>query len=158
MTIAIRRATTADAELVSSLGADVQAIHAAALPWRYKPPGPDTFSLAHAAALLAKADDHVFIAEIAGTPVGYAHAEIVRREETPFHHAQATIHLHAISVRPEHRRKGVGDALIAAVRSVGKDEGITLLSAEVWTFNETARAFFRRHGLMPYSERLWDRE
>jgi ribosomal protein S18 acetylase RimI-like enzyme len=67
------------------------------------------------------------------------------------------IHLHAIGVRREHRRKGVGDALIAAVRSAGKDEGITLLSAEVWTFNETARAFFRRHGLTPHAERLWDR-
>src|SRR5262245_25135989 len=120
MTVTIRRATAADAELISSLGADVQALHAAAMPWRYKAPGPDTFSPAHAAALLAKAEDHVFIAEIAGAPVGYAHAEIVRRDETPFHFAHAMIHLHAIGVRPEHRRKGVGDALIAAVRSAGK--------------------------------------
>jgi hypothetical protein len=32
MSIVVRRATTADAELVSALNADVQALHAAALP------------------------------------------------------------------------------------------------------------------------------
>ena len=121
--------------------------------------GPDTFPPAEAAALLAASRiTTCFIAEIDGAPVGYAYAEIVRRAETAFHYAYAMIYLHHISVRPEHRRKGVGDALLAAVRAAGKDEGVTLLTAEVWMFNETARAFFRRHGLTPYTERLWDRQ
>ena len=157
MTIAIRRATAADAELVSSLNTDVQALHAAALPWRFKPPGPNTFPPAEAEGLFEKPGHYVFIAEIDGAPVGYAHAEVVRRPETAFHYAHAMIHLHAISVRPERRRNCVGGALMAAVRSAGKDEGVALLTAEVWMFNEDARAFFRRHGLTPYTERLWDR-
>jgi hypothetical protein len=64
MTIAVRRATTADAELVSSLNADVQALHAAAVPWRFKPPGPDTFPSKDAEALLAKSGHVAFIAEL----------------------------------------------------------------------------------------------
>jgi len=67
------------------------------------------------------------------------------------------IHLHAISVRPEHRRQGVGNALLEAVRSFGKDQSITLMTSEVWVFNDDARAFFRRNGFSPYTERLWDR-
>jgi GNAT superfamily N-acetyltransferase len=157
MTIAVRRATTADAELVSSLNADVQALHAAAVPWRFKPPGPDTFPPAAAEALLARPGYHAFIAEIDGKPVGYAAAEIMRRAETPFHYAHAMIHLHHISVRPDSRRQGIGNALLAAVRSVGNDDGITMMTADVWVFNENARAFFRRHGLTPYVERLWER-
>jgi ribosomal protein S18 acetylase RimI-like enzyme len=157
MSIVVRRATTADAELVSALNVDVQALHAAALPWRFKPPGLGTFQPGDAEAMLRKPEHYLFIAEIASAAAGYAHAEIVRRVETAFHFAHAMIHLHAISVRPDYRRQGVGNALLAAVRSLFKDEGITLLSADVWTFNETARAFFRRHGLMPYMERLWDR-
>jgi diamine N-acetyltransferase len=157
MSIVVRRATTADSELVSSLNADVQGLHAAALPWRFKPPGPGTFQPADAEALLRKPEHYVFIAEAGSVPAGYAHAEIVRRVETAFHFAHAMIHLHAISVRPEHRRQGVGNALLVAMRAAGKEEGITLLTADVWTFNETARAFFRRHGLTPYVERLWDR-
>src|SRR5690348_2623049 len=119
MTIAIRRATVDEAELVSSLNADVQALHAAAQPWLFKPPGPNTFQPADAEALLRTPVHYVFIAEIAGAPAGYAYAEIVRRPETAFHFAHSLIHLHAISVRPEHRRKGVGDALVTAVRSAG---------------------------------------
>jgi ribosomal protein S18 acetylase RimI-like enzyme len=67
------------------------------------------------------------------------------------------IHLHHISVRPDSRRQGIGNALLAAVRSVGNDDGITMMTADVWVFNENARAFFRRHGLTPYVERLWER-
>jgi len=157
MSIVVRRATTADAELVSALNADVQALHAAALPWRFKPPGPGTFPPKDAEALLAKSDHLTFIAEVAGEPAGYASAEIVRRTETSFHHPFAMVHLHHISVRPDHRQQGVGNALLAAVRAAGKEQGITLLSADVYTFNERARAFFRRNGFSPYIERLWDR-
>jgi diamine N-acetyltransferase len=158
MRIIVRRATTDDAELVSSLNADVQALHAAALPWRFKPPGPGTFQPADAEPLLRKPEHYVFIAEIAGTPAGYAHAEIVRRAETAFHFAHAMIHLHAISVRPDYRRQGVGHALLAAVRAAGREQGITSMTAEVWAFNQDARAFFRRNGFSAYTERLWDRE
>ena len=157
MSIVIRRATTADAELVSALNADVQALHAAALPWRFKPPGPDTFPPAAAGALLARPGHVVFIAEMAGKPAGYAYAETIHRAETPFHYAHAMVYLHHISVRPEFRRQGVGNALLEAVRAVGKDQGITLMTAEVWVFNEDARAFFRRNGFSPHTERLWDR-
>jgi GNAT superfamily N-acetyltransferase len=58
-------------------------------------------------------------------------------------------------VRPAHRRKGIGEALLRAVRAAGEDHGITLLATDVWTFNEPARRFFARQGLAPYVEKLW---
>jgi hypothetical protein len=70
MTIIVRRAIVADAELVSALNADVQAIHAAALPWRFKPPGPESFPPAEASVLLSKSDHLVFIGEVASEAVG----------------------------------------------------------------------------------------
>jgi ribosomal protein S18 acetylase RimI-like enzyme len=153
----VRRADAADAETVSRLNADVQAVHAEALPWRFKPPGPDTFPPSAAAALLANAGNLVFIAEIDGVAAGYAYAEIVRREETAFHHAHQMVYLHHISVRPEMRRHGVGAALIGAVRRAAGEAGIDTVALDVWTFNEAARAFFRRHGFVAYNERLWSR-
>jgi ribosomal protein S18 acetylase RimI-like enzyme len=65
------------------------------------------------------------------------------------------IHLHHVSVKPEHRRHGVGSALLDAVRHSASSLGITLLTVEVWSFNEAARAFFRRQGSEQYIERLW---
>ncbi len=153
----VRRANPADAETVSALNADVQAIHAKAMPWRFKPPGPDTFPPSMAAALLANAGNVVFIAEIEGVAAGYAYAEIVRRAETSFHFADELVYLHHISVRPEFERHGVGGALIGAVRAAAREAGIDGLALDVWTFNETARVFFHRHGFVAYNERLWSR-
>ena len=43
MPATVRRATVADAALLSALNAEVQAIHAAALPGWFKPPGVEAF-------------------------------------------------------------------------------------------------------------------
>jgi ribosomal protein S18 acetylase RimI-like enzyme len=153
--ISIRQATPGDAELVSSLNVDVQAIHAAALPERFKRPGPASFTAAETHDLLAKADNLVLMAFTHSTPAGYAYAEIVRRPETSLTYAYQMIHLHHISVKPEHRRCGVGSALLDAVRHSASGLGITLLTVEVWSFNEAARAFFHRQGFDQYIERLW---
>jgi ribosomal protein S18 acetylase RimI-like enzyme len=157
MATVIRQATAADAEIVSSLNADVQALHASALPWRFKPPSPETFPPSDAAALLAQPSNLVFVAEVDSLPVGYAYAEVIQRPEAPFHHAHEMVHLHHISVRPAHRRQGVGHALLDAVCLAGSQRGIELLTLDVWTFNEEARAFFHRHGFTSYIERLWNR-
>jgi ribosomal protein S18 acetylase RimI-like enzyme len=157
MMIAVRRATAADAALVSALNADVQAIHAAALPWRFKPPKPDTFPAKEVVALLEKPESLVFLAHADGKPAGYAYAEVIRRPETSLTFAYETVHIHHVSVGAEYRRRGVGSALIGAVRASGLELGIALLTLDVWSFNEDARAFFQRNGFSRYIERLWCR-
>ena len=155
MAIIIRRVVEQDAAILGALNADVQAVHAAALPWLFKPPGPDTFSPGEVKRLLAEPENLVFIAEVDGTAAGYAYAEIQERPETPFVHAYVMVYLHHLSVRPAHRRHGVGSALIGAVRTAAAEAGIALVALDVWTFNDAARAFFRRHGFAAYHERMW---
>jgi ribosomal protein S18 acetylase RimI-like enzyme len=155
MAIVIRKAVEQDAAILGALNADVQAVHAAALPWLFKPPGPDTFSPGEVKRLLAEPDSLIFIAEVDGTAAGYAYAEIQERPETPFVHAYEMIYLHHLSVRPAHRRHGVGSALLGAVRTAAAEAGIALVALDVWTFNDAARAFFRRHGFAAYHERMW---
>ena len=154
---AVRLAVEADAAPLSSLNADVQALHAEALPWLFKPPGPETFTPADASALLAKPDNLVFLAEVGSDPAGYAYAEVVRRAETPLRYAYDEVHLHHISVRPAWRRRGVGEALIDAARQAASQRGIALLTLSAWSFNEGAWAFFRRQGFTTYNERMWSR-
>ncbi len=157
MSSVVRRATGADAELISALNADVQGLHAAALPWRFKPSGPESLPAAEALALIANPDHLVFIAEVDGEPAGYAYAGLISRHETSLHHASRTVYLHHLSVRPQYRRRGVGTRLLDAVRAAGRELGITLMAADVWTFNQEARAFFIRRGFEVYNERLWSR-
>ena len=74
---AVRRASEADAEVLSFLNTDVQSLHASALPEHFKPPGPDTFPATVARRLLANPSNLVFIAEVNSEPAGYAYAEVV---------------------------------------------------------------------------------
>jgi ribosomal protein S18 acetylase RimI-like enzyme len=155
MAAAIRRAMGVDAEAISSLNAEVQAIHAAALPRWFKPPDPTTFPPSAAAALIARPSNLIFIAEIDPAPAGYIYAEIVRHAETPWRYAHDMVYVHQIGVRAAHRRGGIGRDLLAAVRSAASEAGITLLALDVWSFNKDAQLFFRRCGFLPYNQRLW---
>jgi GNAT superfamily N-acetyltransferase len=157
MAILIRKAVERDAAILGVLNADVQALHAAALPWLFKPSGPDTFALCEVKPLLAQPENLFFIAEVDGVAVGYAYAELQEWPETPFTRAREMIYLHHISVRPAHRRQGVGSALMGAVRDAATGAGITPIVLDVWTFNEEARTFFRRRGFAAHSEKLWSR-
>ena len=157
MSILVRRASKADAEAISRLNADVQAVHAAALPGWFKPPSASTLPPEAAAELIGDPDSLVFLAELESEPAGYAYAEVIRRPEEPWREAYEMVYLHHISVRPARRRQGVGSALIEAVRSAAAEIGIALMGADIWSFNDAARAFFRRQGFTSFNERLWNR-
>ena len=158
MNIVVRRASDADAEVVSLLNADVQSLHASALPERFKPLGPDTFPATTARTLLGNPRNLVFIAEVDSEPAGYVYAEVVHLPESPLRHAWDEVHVHHISVRPAYRRKGLARALLDSVRAAGHEIGINAMTLQVWTFNEDAQAFFRQQGFTPYMLRLWNRQ
>ena len=155
--VTVRRATSADAELLSSLNAEVQAIHAAALPWWFKPSGPQEFPPAAASGLVDNPNNLVFVAEIDSDAAGYVYASVARHAETPWRHAYEMIYIHQIGVRAAHRRRGVGAALIAGVRAEAASRNVALLGLDVWSFNADAKAFFQSQGFAPYNERLWSR-
>ena len=49
------------------------------------------------------------------------------------------------------------EALLEAVREAAVTLKIELITLDVWSFNASARAFFRRNGFHIYNERLWNR-
>ena len=71
------------------------------------------------AGLVANPDNLVFVAEIDAAPAGYVYASVARHAETPWRRAYEMIYVHQIGVRAAHRRRGVGAALIGAVRADG---------------------------------------
>ena len=157
MKVIVREATEADADSISSLNSDVQAAHASAVPWLFKPAGPEAFPPDAVAELLDEPGNLVFIAEVESCPAGYVYAEIIDRPETSFNYAYQMIYIHHVSVRPTLRRQGVGRALLEAVQTEANKRDIRMISLDVWTFNDAARAFFSRSGFTAHSERLWKR-
>lgn len=153
MRIVVRPAGPADAELLGLLNADVQAVHATAFPALFKPPDPLAF-VAEATRLFDKPENLVFIAEADAAPAGYAYAAIVHEPETPLRYPREILTLHHLGVRPQLRGRGVGRALLDRVRSVARQRGIAAITVSVWTFNDEARALYRRYGFTPFQEQL----
>jgi hypothetical protein len=81
MTLRVRQAGTADAAVISALNADVQALHAAGFPERFKPPNAQTFPPADVAEILKQPGMLAFIADIDSAPAGYRLC--ARRRTTP---------------------------------------------------------------------------
>lgn len=150
----VRRACADDAELLVTLNGHVQAVHAALLPALFKPAGHSTLTPSDVHALLAMPETLALVASIDDQPAGYAYAEVRRRPENRYVYANDEVYLHHISVAPQARRQGVGTALLDAIRQAAAEHGIIRVALDVWTINDTARAFFRSHGFEPYNERL----
>ena len=147
--IEIRRARLSDAEALASLSADVQTHHADAIPQLFKAVGPATFPPAAVRELLDEKDRIVLVACAEKVVVGYASAQIQRRAETPFRHAVACLCIQWMGVLAGWRRKGVGRALIDALRVAAAEHGLALVTLDVWSFNTNAYAFYTAVGFHP---------
>ena len=151
----VRLATINDAERISLLNADVQKLHADALPRLFKPPSNETFSASTVIELLNDPNNYFFIGHIDGEAIGYIYAEIRCTPETTTRYAMAQLYIHHISIPPRHQHKGYGEKLIQVVKALAHDNGITTIALDVWSFNTYARAFFAKQGFTVFNERMW---
>lgn len=55
-----------------------------------------------------------------------------------------------IYVAPDHRRQGIGTALLKDAERRLRDRGVDRLALEVMAENESARRFYQRHGYTPH--------
>ena len=80
---------------------------------------------------------HTFVAEADGAVVGFASAHIL----------QGDGHLNELGVLPQHRRKGIARALLAAVMQACTAAQCEVFSLEVRESNEGAIALYTAFGL-----------
>ena len=87
----------------------------------------------------------VIMAEVAGEPVGFA---LFFQNFSTFRGCPG-IYLEDLFVRPEHRGRGIGKSLIAAVARVAVDRGAGRLDWAVLSWNTPAIDFYRSLGAVP---------
>jgi GNAT superfamily N-acetyltransferase len=95
-------------------------------------------------ARLAESDaDRVFVAEQEGAVVGFAtvHVSLAVEYEEP------AAKLSAIAVDEAHRRRGIGEALVAAAEEEARARGCCLLFLTTSERRADAHAFYERMGL-----------
>lgn len=85
---------------------------------------------------LARPHAHVEVARQGGAVAGYVVTWSVVDE----------LHLLVIATAPALRRRGIGDALMAAVTARADRDGARLTTLEVRAGNAAARALYARHG------------
>jgi GNAT superfamily N-acetyltransferase len=170
----IRRAIEADAEAVSALQREIQALHAWSLPHLFKPPEPGSFSAERVRSLLDTAGVRIWIAEVepaadtaggaaeaggstqraAPVPAGYLYGELSRQGETVLRAAHSSVYVNHICVTAAHRRRGIGRGLLAAAGAWAREEQADAVLLDVWGFNAAAQAFFAKEGFAPFTLRL----
>ena len=115
-----------------------------------------SFRLPQAEGIAEFYDSHVevlgpgqacFVGECDGSVVGHLWARIQYPDSSSERQvmrelAEIRLHVDSLAVEEEHRRKGVGKALMDAAEAWGRDLGASVASLEVNEFNDLAVRFY----------------
>ena len=118
----IRFARKEDYEAINALRAPVCALHSNGYPALFKP----VFAKDHQERVLKMMEDpeqDVLVAEENGQLLGFAMVEYIKREETNSMYAVHEAHVVEIGVDETSQGKGIGAALIQAVKDAAKVRG-----------------------------------
>lgn len=129
MKIHVRPAELKDAEAINALNWKV-------LDWY-----PAFDAKTKLARLLASERDRIFVAEMDGAIVGYIHASDYETLYTP--HMKNIL---SLVVSPDHRRQGVGTALLSAVERWASVGGVIRIRMTLGEERTDAHAFYRSNG------------
>ncbi len=103
---------------------------------------------------LDRDDARVVLAEMDSIVAGYAVFVKVVTPERPGVRASRTGLIDELCVSPDFRRRGVGRALMEEVKRLCAELTLDRLELTVWTFNESALAFYRDCGFDDVMHRL----
>ncbi|MGJ8529920.1 N-acetyltransferase family protein [Maritalea sp.] len=106
---------------------------------------PDPKLKAETLQELAFGDDRwfeVLVIEDSGNVVGF----VAYAQRFELHTNSRTLFISDLVVSDTHRRQGVGEQLLEALRTVAVTRNCKAMTLEVWIENETARAFYAGRG------------
>lgn len=149
----IRFARKEDYEAINALRAPVCALHSNGYPALFKP----VFAKDHQERVLKMMEDpeqDVLVAEENGQLLGFAMAEYIKREETNSIYAVHEAHIVEIGVDETSQAKGIGTALIQAVKDAAKVRGCRSVQLDVWEFNKSALRFYEKLGFVTLRRKM----
>lgn len=149
----VRFARKEDYEAINALRAPVCALHSNGYPALFKP----VFAKDHQERVLKMMEDpeqDVLVAEENGQLLGFAMAEYIKREETNSIYAVHGAHIVEIGVDETSQGKGIGTALIQAVKDAAKVRGCRSVQLDVWEFNKSALRFYEKLGFVTLRRKM----
>lgn len=156
MSVEVRAARATDAAAIAAIALEVHRIHAEAMPGLFQPATAGVVTAGDVKRLLHAPGNLVIVATAdEGTVIGYAHAEEQWVPAGAYKRESRRLHVHAMGVTAASRGGGAGHLLLAAVRAAAAARGCRDgVSLDVYAFNETARRFYEREGLVVLQQRM----
>lgn len=142
----VRRAGTHDVAALGRLGAHLMRVHHAFDPARFLPPGdhPEEGYGGFLSTQLRESDVAIFVADRGGEVIGYVYAGVEPLSWKELRDRAGFVH--DLVVTSEHRRGGVGQAMLDAALQWFRDRGLPRVV--LWTAepNAGAQRLFARAG------------
>ena len=145
----VRFAEEKDIPRVNELRGQVSALHAAGRPDIFKPGFPKELQ-DYAHTLLRREESDILVAERDGVICGIAVVEYHHKPESPYSYERRTYHVMEFGVEEAYRRRGVGRELMEFIEADAKNKGFPRVELDMWSFNESAQAFYEALGFHTY--------
>lgn len=142
----IREARPADYDDLSALYAQVDALHAENLPFKFQRTEGPARSRDYVDSLIKSSRTGLFVAEVDGDIVGFVKVTIETAPDFALYVPQRYATVDDLVVDEKHRRQGIGQVLMDKVHAWAKEKGATSVQLVVYEFNQAAVDFYRSLG------------
>lgn len=149
----IRKATVSDAPTLAALNHSVQNMHADAFPGKFRRDTPEESVARVFSTAIQDPSSHWLVWE-EEQPIAFICAEFREHDESWCLVAHRVCYLSGIVVAPQFRRKGIGRALLDALKQEAKERRVISIELDVWAFNEEAKQVFTSWGFHGMRERM----
>ena len=149
----IRRAVGDDCQKILKLLSEVEAIHQKGRPDIFRVNGTK-FTEDELVRMFTDDTKPIFVADVDGEVMGYAFCVLGEIKDDTMLLDAKTLHIEDVCVDENTRGTGIGGKILDYVLEYAKESGIDRVDLDVWEFNDTARAFYEKHGFRVQKRRM----
>ncbi len=92
----------------------------------------------------------VVVAKSGGEICGFASIEVIQKPRSPYNRARSFLRVTEFGVDIQHRRQGIGMALMHFIKQYAAEKGLDTVELDVWEFNKGALKFYESQGFTTY--------
>ena len=157
MDVVIRAAVDRDYEALCEIIDEVDQLHRERLPTRFQVADGPVRTRDFILNAIHAADVGLFVAQSGKSLAGFVHVVVRDTPEIPILVQRSYAVVDSLAVREDHRRGGIGRALMDKAEAWARAEGATSIELNVYAFNKPAIAFYRSLGYEVLSQRMTKR-